>query len=458
MGRENPDLDAGMRLYREGRFQEALGVFARIVTLDPAHAQARGLRGLALCHLDDFERGVEELRAAVGMAPRDAMLCTSLGTMLFVQGRIDEAEVALRRALVLVPGQPDALATLSLALKAQGDFAGAERAARAALVARPGHVEARINLGYALLAQGKFAEGWEAYSARPHALINLRDPGVAVTVPHQAELPVTPTAIIVHGEQGLGDTLFFLRFVPKLRGLGHRLAFWGDARLHPLLSRCGLFEHLLRPEAMPGPGLVLLWAGDLPHLLGATQPSEFPPPLPLAVAPARLEALRARLAEWGPAPYVGLTWRAGIAPRGRVVLAKQVDPALLGAALAHVPATFVSLQRGARPEELQAAGVALGATLHDAGFVNDDLDDALAMVALLDEYVGVSNTNTHLRAGVGRAGRVLVPWPPEWRWLKGPGRSAWFAVLAVYRQAPDGDWSAPLERMRDDLAPEFSRR
>ena len=421
-------------------------------------AQALGTRGLARCQEGDFDGGIADLREAVSMAPRDAGLHASLGTILFLDERLDEAQAVLRRALVLAPNHPVALANLSLVLRARGDFAAAERAARAALGARPDFPEARVNLGYALLAQGKFAEGWEALGTRANAQRNWRDPALAVTAVHDIALPPAPAPIIVHGEQGLGDTLFFLRFAPRLRELGHRLAFWGDARLHPLLSRSGLFEHFLKGESMPGHGIVVIWAGDLPRLLGAGQPSLFPPPLPLAAAPESFEALRARLGAWGPAPYVGLTWRAGLAPRGRVVLAKSVDPSLLGVALAQLPATFISLQRGATREELQAVGGALGAPLHDAGFVNDDLDEALALVTLLDEYVGVSNTNMHLRAGAGRGAHVLVPWPPEWRWLRGPGRSAWFGDMAVHRQAPDGDWSAALGQMRSDLTVELTPR
>lgn len=447
MARENPDLDEGLKLYREGRLVEALARFEQVIAIDPKHAQARGLRGLVFCHLDEFERGLGELRAAVGMAPRDAMLQASLGTMLFVQGRLDESHAALRRSLTLVPNQPDALATLCLVLRAQGDFAGAARAARAALTARPQHVEARINLSYALLTQGEFLQGWEAYCSRPHAQVNLRDPGVAVTAPHDAELPQAPSAIIVHGEQGLGDTLFFLRFVPRLRELGHRLAFWGDARLHGMLRRTGHFEHCLAPEAAPGAGLALLWAGDLPRLLGAAHPGEFPPALALPPDGARVARLRARLAPWGPPPYLGLTWRAGQSRSGRVVLSKSIEAAALGSALAHVPATFVSVQRNPEPDEARALGAALAKPLHDASFVNDDLEDALAMTGVLDEYVGVSNTNMHLRAGAGRGAKVLVPFPAEWRWLERAERSPWFPTWPLYRQAPDGDWRDALERL-----------
>lgn len=453
----NPDYDAGLQLYRGGRFAEALALFDRVLAADARHARARTLRGLVLCQMGDFDRGIAELRAATEAAPRDPMVHSSLGTILFVQDRLDEALAALRRALTLAPNDPDAMASLGLVLKSQGDFAGSERAARAVLQARPQSAEARVNLAYPLLAQGKFAEAWGAYSARPHPRVNLRDPSVAATVDHQSSLPAPGAPIIVHGEQGLGDTLFFLRFAPLLRARGHPLAFWGDVRLHSPLARTALFEHFLRPESVPGPGIAVLWPGDLPRLLAMDDAAKFPPPLPLAADPARREAMRARLAAWGGPPYVGVTWRAGLERQGRVVLAKALDPRVLGRALAGLEATFVSLQRNPRDGELTAFEAGAGRALHDAAFANDDLEDALAVLDLVDEYVGVSNTNTHLRAGLGKPARVLVPWPPEWRWLDRGERSPWFAAIPLYRQAAGGSWDEALARLAADLAAYNSR-
>ena len=453
MSAPNPAFEAALRLYREGRLEEALPAFDALLAADPGLAIARSLRGMVRCHLGDFDAGSADLRAAVESSPRDAALHANLGVILYVQHRLDEARAALKRALVLAPNHPESLAALSLVLRDQGDFAGAERAARTALAARPGYPEARVNLGYALLVQGKFAEGWDAVGFRPHARVNLRDPGMGVTVPHHDALPDKPAAIIVHGEQGLGDTLFYLRFVPQLRALGHRLAFWGDTRLHAVLARTGHFEHFLKPEAAPGPGLALLWAGDLPRLLRAHDAARFPPALALAPDPARVAAWRERFDAWGPAPRLGLTWRAGGVRKGRIALAKNVEPETLGRALAGTKATFVSLQRQAAAGERETIAQALGAPVHDAGIANDDLEDALAAVSLLDDYVGVSNTNMHLRAGVGGPARVLIPFPPEWRWLAGAERSPWFPAWPLYRQDAGGGWDAALARLASELRP-----
>jgi hypothetical protein len=172
----------------------------------------------------------------------------------------------------------------------------------------------------------------------------------------------------------------------------------------------------------------------------------------LSPLPERAQALRDRWAALGPAPHVGLAWRAGEGFRGAdETLSKEIPLEALGAALRGVEATWISLQREPRPGESEAFASAIGAPVHDLSAVNRDLEDALAAVSLLGELVGVSNTNVHLREGTGRTSRVLVPFPPEWRWMAGDD-SPWFPGTATYRQSADRGWDAALGLLRADLA------
>jgi hypothetical protein len=84
--------------------------------------------------------------------------------------------------------------------------------------------------------------------------------------------------------------------------------------------------------------------------------------------------------------------------------------------------------------------------------LNEDLEAMLALLALIDDYIGVSNTNMHLRAGVGKTARVLVPCPPEWRWMAQGEMSPWFPGFRIYRQKNDGDWSTALNELRSDIS------
>jgi hypothetical protein len=166
--------------------------------------------------------------------------------------------------------------------------------------------------------------------------------------------------------------------------------------------------------------------------------------------------MRQRLATAGKPPYVGLTWEGGtppVAQRGGSAwkLYKSIAIEPLASALRRVPATFLALQRNPRPGEIEALSRALGRPVHDFSDLNEDLEHMLALLALLDEYIGVSNTNMHLRAAAGKAARVLVPGPGEWRWMVAGDTSPWFPRFRIYRQGLDGDWSTALATLREHL-------
>ena len=139
---------------------------------------------------------------------------------------------------------------------------------------------------------------------------------------------------------------------------------------------------------------------------------------------------------------MALTWRAGTATAGGPSrnLLKEVAPAMLGQRLRDRRATWISVQRLPGVGGREALSAALGAPVHDAAYANGDLEEILALMSVVDHYVGVSNTNTHLRAGVGGPMRVLVPHPPEWRWGLAGERSPWFSTAIVERQQPSGRW------------------
>ena len=109
------------------------------------------------------------------------------------------------------------------------------------------------------------------------------------------------------------------------------------------------------------------------------------------------------------------------------------------------------LQRAPAPGEVETFSRKLGRQAHDLSELNQNLADMLAVLALVDEYVGVSNTNMHLRAAAGRAARVLVAFPPEFRWMHTGEHSPWFPSFAVYRQSPSGDWGSALTRLEAAL-------
>ena len=446
-------FDGAMQAFRQAQNESAIARFDAVLAADPDNALAAHFKGYALCRLGRFEEGVPLLERALRAQPRNPDFHGNLGIIRYVLGELPEAIRSLQRAIELAPTVAEPYGNLSMALRDSGEFERALAAARHAVQLRPDLAAARLNLALALLALGNYDEAWRAYVWRPDPSVNLRDLGTPGLLAHASVLPGLERDpwITLHGEQGVGDVIFFLRFARALRERGAKLRFWGDERVAPMLLGSALVDAVSSGTAVP-PGTNashLVWIGDLPALLGMT--SEFPASPKLGADEARVKAVRERLAACGPPPYTAITWRAGLPRRGKAVLEKAVAPAALGAALKGIAGTVISVQRNPDASEARALEEALGKTLNDLSGLNANLEDMLAVMHVVDEYVGVSNTNMHLRAAAGRTARVLLPWPPEWRWTRHLERSPWFPDFPLYRADSSGGWSDALRRLANDL-------
>lgn len=385
---------------RAGRVAEARACYERAIAIDPGYVRALNNLGTLLDDLGDHGAAESRFRSAIAVAPEVPEPWAGLGANLRIQGRLAEARVACEHALSL----------------------------RAAFPA------VRWNLAMIDLAEGCFADGWRNYLFRP-GVDRARAPLV--------ELADDLTGILVEivDEQGLGDGLFFLRFVPALRARGACVRYRADARISGIVARMMDFG-----TARSGAPTIRVALGDLPYLLAVT---ECPVSLSVAPLPGRIEAMRAMLEKAGPPPYIGVTWRAG--QRADGVLFKEVPPDQLGAALRQSRGTLIDVQRAPQPGEHARLEAAAARRIADLSGRNDDLEDMLALMSLLDDYVAVSNTNIHLRATVGRVARVLVANPAEYRWMAAGDTSPWFPGFSLYRQSPSGAWDSALAHLTGDL-------
>lgn len=442
-------------LHHIGRLADARRVGEQAVALKPSLADAWNTLGLVELESGNHERGREHLLKALEVKPDLAVARMNVGVCEHALGRDDAAMAAFEEALRMDPRLAQAHYNLGALRHKQARHEDAVAHYRESVALRPRDPQTHMNLATALFSLGRFEEAWREYawrSQRVNYAAALHREGGAYVIPPPARIEGARMAVLA--EQGLGDILFFLRFAPALRARAASMDFAGDPRLHPMLWRTRLFTNFSeRPEDLPAGDRIDVLAGDLALILpGASTP--VPPPLPLSADEPRVQAMREKLASFGPGPYVGLAWRAGEPRTGtglRENLFKEVALEPLGRALKGIRATWVAIQRDPRPGEIDALCAAIGAPVHDLTALNADLEDALALLAALDEYVGVSSTLIHMRAGLGATARVTVPFPPEWRWMESGDASPWFPRATVYRQAAGGDWDAPLARLAADL-------
>ncbi|HYC02661.1 MAG TPA: tetratricopeptide repeat protein [Azospirillaceae bacterium] len=462
-------LAAAFELHQSGRLAEADALYARVLEADPGNATALHLRGLAATQASDAPRAVDLLRAAADAAPDHALIRSNLGAALRQAGRLAEAEEALRAALALDPGRADAAANLGAVLHALGrhqaaraclegalaldpdavpalinlgvvltDMGEAARAAdmlgRAVALA-PGNAEAEWNLAVALLTAGRWREGWPAFESR------LRRPGVSperLRAPRWDGSDPRGLTILVHAEQGRGDTIQFARYVPHLAARGAHIILACQPELARLLATVPGVAGIVPFGSVPPLHDAHCPVMSLPFALELDGPPAAPMPY-LSADPAAVAAWRGRLPAGA---RVGLAW-AG-APGNSVDGRRSLDPALLAPLAAIEGVTWVSLQKA--PRALPPLPGLVDATAELGDFA-----DTAALVATLDLVVSVDTATAHLAGALGRPVWLLNRWDGCWRWGKGRLDSPWYPRLRQFRQGVPGDWGPAVAALATAL-------
>jgi Tfp pilus assembly protein PilF len=433
----NKPVQAAEILHEDGNHTDSLVAYEALDALEPDNPQTLNAIGALHAGQGRLNTAEEYVRRAQTLDPHDCDVAINLGNILATGFRVDDALNLYRQALLSSPDNPDLLCNIGNALSHSGDSKGAAENYTRALEIDPEHIDARASLANSLLANGDYRDGWEHFlkrtSTRPIAQRLYR-------TPFAQDLSEKP--VVVLADQGLGDQIFFARFLTTLKRRGAHVVFRPDARLSDMLVRSGIADEIVG-EAHASDGNYIVSAGDLPFLLAEFRKTDTPSAFAI---PAHDMALRNKLDAFGPPPWIGVTRRAGT-PNLKRALMKEAPAARLASALEGIKGTIVTIQRNAPDEEIDRFSAALGRPVLDLSDTNNDIEDSLALSGLLDRYVGVSNTMTHLRAARGRCSDVLVPTPAEFRWMNRGDSSPWFPGCRIFRQSFDGDWGPAFTRL-----------
>ncbi|MCW2236353.1 tetratricopeptide repeat protein [Azospirillum canadense] len=422
---------------------EAVAAFRRTLALRPDHAEGHFLLGTALQDRRDFDAALTAHRTALRLKPDASETANNLGNTLQALGRSSAALDAHRRALLLNPDLPEVLNNVANSLQSLGDSLGALRFYHRALAARPDYLDGHLNRAFTLLLEGRFAEGWEAYEwRRPRTGLDARGFAQPLWTGERGE----GRTLLLHSEQGLGDTIQFARYVPMAVERGWNVVF----EVPPPLK--GLFS--------PMPGVTLVAGGDplppcdaqcplmsLPRAF-ATTLETIPAPLPLmGAAPDRVDRWRARIPD-GPL-RVGIVWAGNPSHKNDHNRSIPLDRLALWLRIRGV--RFYALQKDVRPTDT-AVLEALGDVVTPLGPDLRDWTDTAAALAALDLLVSVDTSVAHLAGMLGRPVWMLLPFAADWRWLRDREDSPWYPSMRLFRQPAIGDWDAVFARMAKKLA------
>ncbi len=442
-------VNRGNCLLALGRMKEAEEAYRDALHVWPGYAVAHANLGCALHALGRFEEAAAHCDTAIRLQPDYPEAYSNLGSALLVQGRFEEAIAAFQGALALRPNYAEAHANLGAALLDSGDIEGALLACEAAIELAPDQPDARFNHGLALLAAGRYAEGWAEHE---HRLRLAHYPRRTLGCRQWGGERLSGERVLLHAEQGLGDTLQFVRYAAEVAARGGRVILEAQRPLLRLLGRVeGAAEIVASGDSLPEFDLHAPLM-SLPHACGTTLET-IPGQAPyLHADPALTERWASRLPADGKL-RVGLVWagspRPGEPRNHHADRRRSLRLACL-APLAGIPGVrFVSLQLG--PPSEQARTPPPGLDLIDPTPDIADFEDTAALIAGLDLVISVDTSVAHLAGGLGRPVWVLSRFDGCWRWLSGRDDSPWYPTLRLYRQERAGDWSGPIARIVQDL-------
>jgi tetratricopeptide (TPR) repeat protein len=443
----DPDalLHRGNALNALNRPNEALPCFDAVLARNPGHRDALLNRGVARATLGDHQQALADFDAVLARAPRDAEALYDRGTALSELGRYAEALLAFDHALAGSPQHLRAWTNRGRALQALNRHDEAITSFDKALAIDKNYGDAHFNAALSLLTLGNLQRGFAEYEWRwrRSGMTDARR-GYRGRL-WLGEFPLDRRTILLPAEQGLGDTIQFVRYAPLLAQTGANVVLEVQPELQALLSTVnGVASCHARGETLPAFDLYCP-LGSLPLAL-KTEPSTIPAAIPY------LRADDAHIAKWRPSlealpgKRVALAW-AGHArhanDRNRSIDLKVLEPLF-----ASEDVSFVSIQRDLRGDD--AARLAeFGIT--DFGSRLADMTDTAAVLALADLSISVDTSVVHLAGAMGREAWVMLPFAPDWRWTLTNECSPWYPQVRLFRQRAPGDWPNVIATVRDAL-------
>jgi tetratricopeptide (TPR) repeat protein len=480
----------GLQFLQAGQYDHALLSFAHVLKLDPRHQDAAYKSGVLLHHMGRLEESIAHLDLCDALLPNHAPTLQARARTLFSLKRYEAALAENRRAHTLDPGNADTCNNIGACLQALGreqealswfDKALDRLPNATAILNNKGLMLSQLqrfdeafalydrirarqlndattdwNLALLQMLTGNFEAGWAGRESRWQKSDSPPYPKFSQPMWLGKE-PIEGKTILVHVDEGAGDTIQFVRYVPMLAERGARVILVVEQHLHSLMSGLPGIEQCLSFPNDPLPAFDMHCPiGSLPLAFG-TRLDTIPSATSYLPAPAeaRVQFWEARLvreASFGPhdRPRVGLVWSGNPSHRNDVNRSTSLQTM---SRILDVDATFVSLQKDPKPDDR--------ALLAQTGIIDftselTDLNETAALIACLDLVISVDTSVAHLAGALGFPTWILLPWTPDYRWLLNRDDSPWYPTVRLFRQTAARDYAEVLDRVRAELVTRVS--
>jgi tetratricopeptide (TPR) repeat protein len=394
------------------RFDEALADFDRALALKPDHAEAHYNRGTTLLELRQFDRALADFGRAIALKRDYAEAYYNRGTMFLALARVDEALADFERAIIFKPDYPTAF----------------------------------WNRAFTKLLAGRYQEGWPEYEWRLQTEQTSENRRDFQRPRWTGSRNIAGKTLLLHSEQGFGDTIMAARYVRRLIEAGARVIIEVPVPLASLLGQIDGAQVVTTGDALPSfdfhcpmMSLPLAFATTL-----ETIPADVPY---LSAPPAHAEKWAQRLPRSG-VPRIGIAWAGNAAFRHDRIRSVGLNRML--PLLSRTDVHYVGLQRELRPGDAEI--LQGNPQVENLGDALETFADTAAVIASLDLIIAVDSAVVHLAGALGKPVWLLLPYSPDWRWLLDRHDSPWYPTARLFRQARIDDWSGVVENATQELA------
>jgi len=446
----------GLALAMSGEPVKALSHIDRALQLNPNDPAALRNRGNVLKLLDRRDEALDTFDRAIALAPNDAELRSNRGTVLADLGRYEDAVQSYDRALAIQPRNVDALENRGNALTWLNRLDEAFETFKRGLAVQPEAADLHFAYANALLRDGDYRNGFREYEWRLRQPANLSRRRWTPGADWRGESSLAGKTILLHSEQGFGDTLNFVRYVPLVAATAGRVLLRVQGPLRTLLGAQGWDASIIGDDARdpdidcncPLPSLPLAFATELDNIPAATG---------YLKAPAeRIEHWRHRIPPGR--PRIGIVWCGNPTfanDRLRSMNFTQVAPLLQMSDV-----NFFSLNPGLDTAVVSALEAMPNVHHLAAGFA--DFADTAAAIASLDLVVTTDTAMAHLVGAMGRPVWIMLATGADWRWFTGRDDNPWYASARLFRQPSFGNWPAVIDRigraLREFIVPDAGQK
>ncbi len=447
---QNPEVHHffGILRYDQKKYEDAEHFVTRAIELDSTQAVYYYTLGKINNGMRRYWQAIGLLRKALSMPKCPLDVFNELGSAMRKIGKFDDSEKCYREILAQFPNDAVAYNNLGNTLRDKGALVAAIECFETSLKLQPDYGNAKFNLGFTHLLAGNYQAGWGFYEERLQnshytEIINQPDK-------YWRDQPPPGSTLLVIVEQGLGDTLQFLRFLPLARKHYKHIVLMAQAELVEIINRCKIADHVIPKNRE---NITTLCFDAYIHLMS----------LPF-VLDSRLDNLpgcenliaadESLIQKWRQKTADYLDLKVGIAWAGNPAFTNDHNRScpldLFTPLLLTQKVFFFSLQKG---EAAECALQQLDTTIPLINYMKEvtSFSDTAALISSLDLVITVDTVVAHLAGNLGKPTWILVPYASDWRWLHARSDSPWYPQTRVYRQTEPNNWVELIARVTRDL-------